>query len=328
MNRLIKAENTFYDDSNSAFGNNTNTVQKAIEKLKSDKQDSLIPGNNRVLNGGTISVNGGTNKEYIVSDVYFVNDLIVRDSKIYKVNEDFIAADWSTDRAKLTLISSGGGGADEAADVSFDNLKANLEYISGYDFPKFKTPIADTINLVLTNNEQGTEDHPVTIIKESDGSYVLKGELNNFNAVGASDYLYLYVKSIDGRFNIYQKYSILSQFFEITGLNDDEIIYTNNNEISITDTKADEFFFTLASDLLYINLSNKEGKFIDKSYNITLNIKNRVLRNQDRYLFTSLNSVKVTTLELKQYGNSVKIIGEIITPASGINISINRRLIL
>ena len=147
-----KASNTFYDYTNSGFGNNTNTVQKAIDKLKSGKQDGLTAGNNIDLNGTKISVIGGTSKEYILENNYFINDLIVRDEKIYKVNEDFISSDWSTDRPKLTLISSGGsGGATEAIDVSFDNSKTNLEYLSGYDFPKFKETIAD--NTVIYGND-------------------------------------------------------------------------------------------------------------------------------------------------------------------------------
>ena len=170
---LNKASNTFYDDTNSGFGNNTNTVQKAIEKLKSGKQDSLTAGNNINLNGSNISVIGGTNKEYVTGNNYYIDDLIIYDSKLYKVNENFTATDWSTDRAKLTLISSGGGGATAAIDVSFDNSKTNLDYISGYDFPKFKTPIPDTINLVLYTGIAGT------IVKQEDQSYRLQSNLNN-----------------------------------------------------------------------------------------------------------------------------------------------------
>ena len=170
---LNKASNTFYDDTNSGFGNNTNTVQKAIEKLKSGKQDSLTAGNNINLNGSNISVIGGTNKEYVTGNNYYIDDLIIYDSKLYKVNENFTATDWSTDRAKLTLISSGGGGATAAIDVSFDNSKTNLDYISGYDFPKFKTPIPDTINLVLYTGIART------IVKQEDQSYRLQSNLNN-----------------------------------------------------------------------------------------------------------------------------------------------------
>ncbi|MEI0799646.1 phage tail protein, partial [Brachyspira intermedia] len=146
-----KAENIFYDDTNSGFGNNTNTVQKAIEKLKSGKQDSLKAGNNINLNGSNISVIGGTNKEYITGNNYYIDDLIIYDSKLYKVNENFTATDWSTDRPKLTLISSGGsGGSNEAIDINFDNSKTKLEYLSGYDFPKFKVDIPDSISITFT----------------------------------------------------------------------------------------------------------------------------------------------------------------------------------
>ncbi|KLI52276.1 Hvp 101 VSH-1 tail protein, partial [Brachyspira hyodysenteriae] len=128
---LNKASNTFYDDTNSSFGNNTNTVQKAIEKLKYDKQGSLRSGNNIDLNGNTISVIGGTNKEYVINNNYNIYDLIIYDSKLYKVNENFVAADWTKDRNKLTLISSGGSSiAAEASQVEYDNSRTNLQYIS------------------------------------------------------------------------------------------------------------------------------------------------------------------------------------------------------
>ncbi|KLI55948.1 Hvp 101 VSH-1 tail protein, partial [Brachyspira hyodysenteriae] len=131
INYLNKASNTFYDDTNSGFGNNTNTVQKAIEKLKSDKQGSLIAGNNIDLNGNTISVIGGTNKEYIINDNYYIDDLIIYDSKLYKVDENFIATDWTADRNKCTLVGGGGsGGAVEASQVEYDNSRTNLQYIS------------------------------------------------------------------------------------------------------------------------------------------------------------------------------------------------------
>ncbi|KLI62409.1 Hvp 101 VSH-1 tail protein, partial [Brachyspira hyodysenteriae] len=142
INYLNKASNTFYDDTNSGFGNNTNTVQKAIEKLKSDKQGSLIAGNNIDLNGNTISVIGGTNKEYIINDNYYIDDLIIYDSKLYKVDENFIATDWTADRNKCTLVGGGGSSiAAEASQVEYDNSRTNLQYISGYDFPKFKAQI-------------------------------------------------------------------------------------------------------------------------------------------------------------------------------------------
>ncbi|MEI0478541.1 phage tail protein, partial [Brachyspira pulli] len=129
LDRLIKAENTFYDDSISFFGDDTNTVQKAIEKLQAKKQNNLISGNNINIVNNRIYVNGGINKEYTEGSTYFINDFIVIDKKIYKVNEDFIASNWDTDIVKCTLLNSGEGtGSNDAIDINFNNSKTNLEY--------------------------------------------------------------------------------------------------------------------------------------------------------------------------------------------------------
>ncbi|WP_300365288.1 phage tail protein [Brachyspira sp.] len=313
---LNKAENTFYDDSNSSFGKNTNTVQKAIEKLKINKQDSLIAGNNIILNGNTISVNGGTNKEYIVSDVYFVNDLIVRDSKIYKVNENFIASDWNTDRAKLTLISSDRGVAAEAIDVSFDNSKANLEYISGYDFPKFKNSIDDTMNLLLSGGI------PATITKDDDGSYKLNVDLKNYSNI-TNDFIAIVIESIDNNSSIFYIFSILSQFFEFSK-SDNHIFYTcEEGEITVEGINEElEFNFKFVEGLgVILNIGRIDNVPIPSgSYNITLNIKNRVLRNNDTNIFClDYKASSLYNLTLINNNDTVKLTGNFTALGSGID---------
>lgn len=318
LDYLNKASNTFYDDSNSSFGNNTNTVQKAIEKLKSNKQDSLIVGNNINLNGNTISVDGGTSKEYIIDNSYFINDLIIKDDRIYKANEDFIASDFNIDIGKLTLISSGGGGASAAIDVSFDNSNSNLEYFSGYDFPKYKKTIPNTINLVLSN---GTSNYNASIVKQSDGSYRLKCNISNFNISGG--YFSLSIKNVNNLSNIYQRLSFLSQFFNI------QTIYTTIDSLNYINLEASECVisslnFSLKFALIYSDY-NKSLDLIIKidsssiqsgSYNITLNIKNRVLKPEDRNIFAysdpfmgTQNIMDNYILSLSQNNSSIKLTG-------------------
>ena len=318
LDYLNKASNTFYDDSNSSFGNNTNTVQKAIEKLKSNKQDSLIVGNNINLNGNTISVDGGTSKEYIIDNSYFINDLIIKDDRIYKANEDFIASDFNIDIGKLTLISSGGGGASAAIDVSFDNSNSNLEYFSGYDFPKYKKTIANTINIVLSD---GTNDYNASIVKQSDGSYRLKCNISNFNI--SRGYFSLSIKNVNNLSNIYQRLSFLSQFFNI------QTIYTTIDSLNYINLEASECVisslnFSLKFALIYSDY-NKSLDLIIKidsssiqsgSYNITLNIKNRVLKPEDRNIFAYSDPFMGTQdimdnyiLSLSQNNSSIKLTG-------------------
>ncbi|HJH55538.1 MAG TPA: hypothetical protein K8V77_05585, partial [Brachyspira hyodysenteriae] len=80
------------------------------------------------------------------------------------------------EQGEKTIIKSLGGG--DAKDISFDNSKAQLNQLVDYDFPKFKTPIPDTINLVLTDN---IKEYPATITKNEDGSYILNSSIDNYN---------------------------------------------------------------------------------------------------------------------------------------------------
>ncbi|PTY39245.1 phage tail protein [Brachyspira hampsonii] len=305
---LIKAENTFYDDSNSSFGSNTNTVQKAIEKLKSSKQDSLISVNNISLNGNKISLIGGTSKEYILENNYFINDLIIKDEKIYKVNEDFISLDWTTDRSKLTLISSGSSGAAEAIDVSFDNSKTNLQYITGYDFPKFKYTIPDTINLVLTD-ASSTTDYPATITKQEDGSYVLNASMSNVQSLFGTKTIVFIIKSIENQTDKFLNYNIINIFWEISTNNE---WTANSGDVSIEGIE-EPIQFSFYNNGIVISKTDLSD-FAQEPYNITLTIKNRHLHNLDTYFLgigNYSNTSFLSYLNLQNNNGLVKLVGTI-----------------
>ena len=305
INYLNKASNTFYDDTNSGFGNNTNTVQKAIEKLKSDKQGSLTAGNNIDLSGNKISVIGGTNKEYVINDNYYIDDLIIYDSKLYKVNENFIATDWTADRNKCTLVGGGSGGAVEASQVEYDNSNTNLQYITGYDFPKIKLPIPDTINLVLTNFNM-TAEYPATITKQEDGSYVLNASINNIESFYGNS-IGLLIKSIEASTENIEVLNIINIFWKV--ISSDEWT-SNNGDIKIEGIE-DALQFEFLGIAIFISKTDS-SEFVRQPYNITLSIKNRQLHNLDAYfLGIGTDASYLSYLNLQNNNGSVKLAGTI-----------------
>lgn len=306
INYLNKASNTFYDDTNSSFGNNTDTVQKAIEKLKSDKQGSLTAGNNIDLSGNKISVIGGTNKEYVINDNYYIDDLIIYDNKLYKVNEDFSATDWTADRNKCTLVGGGSGGAVEASQVEYNNSKTNLQYITGYDFPKFKYTIPETINLVLTD-ANSTTDYPATITKQADGSYVLNASLSNVQSLFGNNMIAFIIKSISNQTNRLLNYNLINVFWKVIA--GDEWT-ANNGDINIEGIE-EPLQFSFFNNGIVISKTNLSD-FTEEPYNITLSIKNRQLHNLDAYfLGIGTNANYLSYLNLQNNNGSVKLVGTI-----------------
>ena len=307
---LNKASNTFYDDENSNLGNETNTVQKAIEKLNNTKQNNLISGSNINIDGNTINVNGGVSKDYSLGSGYLTNDLIIYDNRLYIVNENFISSDWQTDKNKLTLLTSSGS-LSTASQVAYDNNKTNLEYASGYSFPKFKYTIPDTINLVLTDN---TNDYTAAITKQADGSYMLTCIIDN------PKQYYFIIKSIDDNGNLYYIYNIMRQFFEFNYVDFNYKYVLEDDECSIDGVQADySVYFLFNSGMCYFYLNVENPVLTDDSVSspiINFNIKNRVLINQDTNLFcftqsffTAETTKQLFNLQLTQNNGSIKLIG-------------------
>ena len=190
--------------------------------------------------------------------------------------------------------------------------------MSGYDFPKYKKTIPNTINIVLSD---GTNDYNASIVKQSDGSYRLKCNISNFNISGG--YFSLSIKNVNNLSNIYQRLSFLSQFFNI------QTNYTTLESLNYANLSSDECVisslnFSLKFALIYSDY-NKSLDLIIKidsssiqsgSYNITLNIKNRVLKPEDRNIFAYSDPFMGTQdimdnyiLSLSQNNSSIKLTG-------------------
>ena len=211
-------------------------------------------------------------------------------------------------QGEKTIIKSLGGG--DAEGISFDNSKTNLEYLSKYDFPKFKNPIADTINLVLTN---GVEDYNAFIQKQEDSSYRLVCNLDNYEVSNQIGAIQFFIKSIDSNSNIFQIYSIFSQFFEFVNI-DNEVAYNlETDECSISNISGD---LTLVLGFNTINnpyfiIGIKSTPITQGTYNIRLNIKNRVLRPADRNIFGITSGGDTFALNLQQNSGTVKLAGTV-----------------
>lgn len=220
------------------------------------------------------------------------------------------------------VISASGDLATKAELVSYDNTNTNLEYISGYDFPKFKTPIADTINLVLASSTSAS------ITKQEDGSYLLQSSLNNIPPM--LDMIFIPITSIEDQTKRFGISNILLQFFDnitmIFGSDFSNVNYTalETEECSISEIDSPlEFAIVDVSSSVFIIIKRQDNTPIPQAnYSINLNIKNRVLRNQDSNLFSFINlsttkNAEYDFLSLEANGSSVIIKGTITNLPAG-----------
>ncbi|MEI0519077.1 phage tail protein, partial [Brachyspira murdochii] len=179
---------------------------------------------------------------------------------------------------------------------------------------KFKIEIPETINLVLADADN-TAEYQAAIIKQADGSYVLNASIENYTLTSHSQSIFFIIKSIDSNINVYQIYSILSQFFSFNSIYNLEL---NECRISNIEYELKSTIGFITESYTVIAISKQDlTNFNQGSYNITLNIKNRVLRNEDRNIFASsfafMSSQSVLdcyNFTLEQDNNNVKLKGE------------------
>ena len=127
--------------------------------------------------------------------------------------------------------------------------------------------------------------------------------------------IFFIIKSIDSNINVYQIYSILSQFFSFYSIYNLEL---NECRISNIEYELKSTIGFITESYTVIAISKQDlTNFNQGSYNITLNIKNRVLRNEDRNIFASsfafMSSQSVLdcyNFTLEQDNNNVKLKGE------------------
>ena len=211
------------------------------------------------------------------------------------------------------VISASGDLATKAELVTYDNTNTNLEYVSGYDFPKFKTEIPETIDFVNAEN--------VAIsIKKTNNDYFI--EYKAFSPFISNNQIILHQENT----NLYKLHSTINQFFETVSESeetyyealDGEILWEeitnieelqNNHPInedgSINYDLIETRTLQVKSKFKITNGINSYNFLIIKSEALeeiapnticllTLNIKNRVLRNEDTNIFACSNGFMTT----------------------------------
>ena len=128
------------------------TLNTDWDKLTEDYDVEATPNTVMGRDGEGAS---NVNMPAIVEDTTVVNNQYLQEQL-----QEQLQAGLATKQDKLTagtnitiennVISASGDLATRAELVTYDNSNTNLQYITGYDFPKFKFPTPDTFNLVLT----------------------------------------------------------------------------------------------------------------------------------------------------------------------------------
>lgn len=286
-------------------------------KMPADVHDDTVI-NNKYLNEQIAASNTEIDKKLETSRTEINKELEKKQNKLTAGKNIEISED--------NVISAAGDLSTKAANVTYDNSKTNLEYISGYDFPKFKTPIADTINLVITNAD-GSLEYPAAIKKQEDGSYRLKAELQNVQFRGMP----VFLKLADNKTDIMGLFNTICQFFDFSELAAKKY-NASEGEITVRGAEGEiniefSFDFTIMYEqqapkniLLNINVTNIESippedlQQLYENITITYDIKNRVLREPDRNIFYYI-SKSAGILELKQENNKVKLTGKVTNDA-------------
>ena len=218
--------------------------------------------------------------------------------------QDKLTAGTNVEITEDNVINVKGDVATDAESVSYDNSNTNLQYITGYDFPKFKYPISDTINLVLTDFNM-TAEYPATITKQEDGSYVLNASINNIetfygNSIG------LLIKSIEASTENIEVLNIINIFWKV--ISSDEWT-ANNGDIKIEGIE-DALQFEFLGMAIFISKTDS-SEFVRQPYNITLTIKNRQFHPYDIYFLGLGNTSKLSYLNLQNNNGTVKLVGTI-----------------
>ena len=133
--------------------NNSTEEERAVIEITAGKEASenkvyidtvkkLFVNGAQKIAVSDINTDGGLNKEYIENNTYLINDLIIRNNKLYKVNENFTASNWNADISKLTAISLDLGTAD-AVNVTQTNeaLGANVQTALDILFSRYNIPL-------------------------------------------------------------------------------------------------------------------------------------------------------------------------------------------
>lgn len=230
------------------------------------------------------------------------------------IKQDKLIAGTNVEITEDNVINVKGDVATDAKSVSYDNSNTNLGYITDYDFPKFKLEIPDTININTINNIN-LNTFQGTITKQTNNEYIFSCQLNTYIV---DKNIIIQIMNIEDDSNIFKMYSILAQFFDFNSYTNisqgKPIVYDlAPDECSISNISGDLicYFMLTGKGTLILTIEKKDNTPIPSGiYNISLRIKNKVLKKNDQYLFLiSRSKTSLCTLKLEQDNNKIKLTG-------------------
>ena len=230
------------------------------------------------------------------------------------IKQDKLIAGTNVEITEDNVINVKGDVATDAKSVSYDNSNTNLGYITDYDFPKFKLEIPDTININTINNIN-LNTFQGTITKQTNNEYIFSCQLNYYSV---DKNIIIQIMNIEDDSNIFKMYSILAQFFDFNSYTNisqgKPIVYDlAPDECSISNISGDLicYFMLTGKGTLILTIEKKDNTPIPSGiYNISLRIKNKVLKKNDQYLFLiSRSKTSLCTLKLEQDNNKIKLTG-------------------
>ena len=215
------------------------------------------------------------------------------------------------------VISASGDLATRADLVTYDNSNTDLEKLLGYDYPKFKVPIADTNTIVV---EYLPDEPRNTSINKVGNDYFWQREMTQVQFLNGSNRDEIKINLINNitiTNNYWYAINFFFQFFSFSKLDGTEFIDLDEDEMQVemytggSSNKCSISFEVNARDGNFLLIIKTDQPNLSGGGNVTINIKNRVLRPADRNIFGITSNGDTFALNLQQTSGAVKLVGTV-----------------
>lgn len=198
--------------------------------------------------------------------------------------------------------------------IAFNNNNANLDFFSGYDFPRFKNELKDRYEIKLISDKDinnvshidEVQDVYTLILEKNTDKYILKGNLKYINDGNGFDFSYI-VKQIDDIKDFGAIRSELLQFINIeTNAKENEIIIEGIQDLKYS------FNAVFGMPIFHIKKQD-DSRFENKEYTININIEIPItnIKNNQEYIPAILGSIYCSFLNIQNADGKAVIKGEL-----------------
>lgn len=198
--------------------------------------------------------------------------------------------------------------------ISFNNDNANLDFFSGYDFPRFKNELKERYEIKLitdysinnVSHINDVQDVYNLTLEKSENKYILKGNLNYNNTSQYTSSLNFYIISINGNNDFGHIISEIYQF--ISSENN-----VKENEIVIEGLNNLKYNFGFLYAIPIFQIKNQDNSYFEsKEYNITLNIEIENIKNNQEFIPINNAGEWVSFLNIQNINGKAVMKGELI----------------